>query len=63
MYEDILDMLLNYIDSIKDGPKQDLVKKMQCLLNISCVSVLQRTRPHRDAVNAGTARLVSLLFA
>lgn len=35
MYEDVPDMFLEYLDSIKDGPKKLLVKKLQCLLNIS----------------------------
>ena len=35
MNEDVADFFLEYLDTIKDGPKKPLVKKVQCLLNIS----------------------------
>lgn len=35
MYEEVPNMFLKYIYSIRDGPKKSTVKKLQCLLNIS----------------------------
>lgn len=35
MYEDVPDIFLGYLDSIKDGPKKSVIKKLQCLLIVS----------------------------
>lgn len=35
MYENVPDMFLDHIDSIQDGLKKSVVKKLQCLLNFS----------------------------
>ena len=35
MYEDVLDLFFEYLDTMKYGPEKPLVKKVQCLFNIS----------------------------